>query len=158
MLSWHVIRLAGGQVKSPIVLPGSGKVMWLQDEPRVGIAAVVQTPHGLMTIATTHLSFVPVWNGVQLRKLCAELELTCRGPQVLLGDLNMPPPLPAGAVPLAVAGARSRPTRPSDPKIQLDHVLGQGALPPVKAVETPVLPVSDHRALLVEFAAPTTTR
>ena len=29
----------------------------------------METPLGVMTIATTHLSFVPGWNGVQLRRL-----------------------------------------------------------------------------------------
>jgi endonuclease/exonuclease/phosphatase (EEP) superfamily protein YafD len=35
--------------------------------------------------------------------------------------------------------------------VQLDHVLASGDLPPVRTVETPVLPVSDHRALVVEL-------
>ena len=38
-----------------------------------------------------------------------------------------------------------------EPRIQLDHVLGSGALPAVLAVEAPRLAVSDHRALLVEL-------
>ncbi|MBW3609862.1 MAG: GIY-YIG nuclease family protein [Actinobacteria bacterium] len=46
-----------------------------------------------MTIATTHLSFVPLWNGKQLRTLTGELG-RLPGPRVLLGDLNMPPPFP----------------------------------------------------------------
>ncbi len=147
--SWHVVRLAAAKVKSPIMIPGSGKVMWLQDEPRVGIGAVVETPYGQMTIATTHLSFVPIWNGVQLRKLCAELELL-PGPRVLLGDLNMPPPFPR--VLSRWQSLAKVATYPStDPKIQLDHVLGHGTLPPVKTIETPVLSVSDHRALLIEL-------
>ncbi len=149
VLSWHTIRLAAAKVRSPIMLPGSGKVIWLQDEPRVGIAAVVDTPVGVMTIATTHLSFVPVWNGVQLRKLCGELE-QLPGPRVLLGDLNMPPPFPR--VLSRWQSMAKVATYPStEPKIQLDHVLGHGVLPPVRTVETPVLTVSDHRALLVEL-------
>ena len=45
-----------------------------------------------------------------------------------------------------------RPTYPSpEPRVQLDHVLGGGTLPPVRSVETPVLDVSDHRALVVEL-------
>ena len=149
VLSWHTVRLAAARVRSPIVLPGSRQVVWLQDEPRVGVAAVVETPLGPMTVATTHLSFVPVWNGVQLRTLCAALE-RLPGPRVLLGDLNMPPPFPrllSGWRPLA-----RTPTYPStDPRVQLDHVLGSGALPPVRSVATPVLPVSDHRALVVDL-------
>ena len=147
--SWHVTRLPAAPVRSPIVLPGTKQVIWLKDEPRVGLAAVVETPGGLMTIATTHLSFVPVWNGKQLRTLTADLA-RLPGPAVLLGDLNMPPPFPrvlSGWKVLAKA-----PTYPAwEPKIQLDHVLGRGVLPAVARVESPELTVSDHRALLVEL-------
>lgn len=150
VLSWHVTRLPAAPVRSPIVLPGSRQVVWLKDEPRVGLAAVVETPLGLMTVATTHLSFVPVWNGKQLRTFTADLA-TLPGPRVLLGDLNMPPPFPrvlSGWRVLAKAA-----TYPAwEPRIQLDHVLASGDLPPVVAVETPELAVSDHRALLVQLA------
>lgn len=150
VLSWHVLRLRAAPVRSPILLPGTRTLIWLQDEPRVALAAVVETPSGPMTVATTHLSFVPVWNGVQLRKVTAWLR-TLPGPQVLLGDLNMPGPLPR-----ALTGWRAlarTPTYPSlpEPRIQLDHILARGTLPPVRAVETPVLPLSDHRALVVDL-------
>ena len=152
--SWHVVRLPAAPVRSPVVLPGSRRVIWLQDEPRVGLAAVVESPLGPMTVATTHLSFVPVWNGVQLRRLTAALAAQ-PGPQVLLGDLNMPPPFPRG-----LTGWRSlarTATYPVwEPRIQLDHVLGRGALPPVTGVESPALAVSDHRALLVTLGGPVT--
>ena len=148
--AWKVVRLAAAPVRSPIVLPGTRRVMWLQDEPRVGLAAVVETPRGPMTVATTHLSFVPVWNGVQLRTLTAALA-GLPGPRVLLGDLNMPPPFPRGLTGWT-ALART-PTYPAwEPRVQLDHVLGSGALPPVRSVESPELDISDHRALLVELA------
>ncbi|MCA1711102.1 MAG: endonuclease/exonuclease/phosphatase family protein [Actinobacteria bacterium] len=147
--SWHTVRLAAAKVRSPIMLPGTKRVMWLQDEPRVAIAAVVETPAGVMTIATTHLSFVPVWNGVQLRTLCKALS-ALPGPRVLLGDLNMPPPFPARLT--RWRSLAKVPTYPAPaPRVQLDHVLAQGDLPRVLAVETPVLPVSDHRALVVEL-------
>ena len=148
--SWHVTRLTAAPFRSPILLPGSHSMIWLRDEPRVGLAAVVQTPIGELTIATTHLSFVPGWSGVQLRKLVGELS-RLPGPQVLLGDLNMPPPFPrvlTGWRMLAKAA-----TYPSwKPRIQLDHVLASGDLPPVSSVECAQLPVSDHRGLLVELA------
>lgn len=148
--SWHVTRLAAAPVRSPIMIPGSKQVIWLRDEPRVGLAAVVQTPIGDMTIATTHLSFVPVWNGVQLRKVTADLA-SLPGPRVLLGDLNMPPPFPR--VLTRWASLARVATYPAwEPKVQLDHVLGSGDLPAVTAVESPELAVSDHRGLLVELA------
>ena len=148
--AWHVTRLPASPVRSPVVLPGSKQLIWLQDEPRVGLAAVVESPIGPLTIGTTHLSFVPVWNGKQLRTFTGELA-RLPGPRVLLGDLNMPPPFPrvlTGWSPLARTA-----TYPSwEPKIQLDHVLGSGELPPVAAVEAPRLSISDHRGLLVELA------
>ena len=116
----------------------------------VGLAAVVESPVGPVTVATTHLSFVPGWNGVQLRTLTAALA-QLPGPTVLLGDLNMPPPLPR-LLTRCRALART-PTYPSwEPRIQLDHVLATGELPPVTSVEAPRLAVSDHRGLLVQLA------
>ena len=147
--AWHTVRLAAAPVRSPIMLPGTRQVMWLQDEPRVAVAAVVESPLGVMTIATTHLSFVPGWNGRQLRRVCAALE-QLPGPRVLLGDLNMPPPFPrllSRWRPLA----RVRTYPASAPRVQLDHALGHGRLPAVRRVETPALPVSDHCALVVEL-------
>lgn len=147
--SWHVLRLPAAPVRSPVLLPGTKQLIWLQDEPRVGLAAVVETPLGTMTVATTHLSFVPVWNGVQLRRLTAWLA-KLPGPCVLLGDLNMPPPLPR-----VLSGWRSLArvkTYPmTEPRLQLDHVLGHGDLPPVSSVAAPALTVSDHRALVIEL-------
>jgi endonuclease/exonuclease/phosphatase family metal-dependent hydrolase len=147
--SWQVTRLPAAPVRSPVVLPGTRQLVWLQDEPRVGLAAVVDSPAGPLTVATTHLSFVPVWNGVQLRRLTAALG-ALPAPRVLLGDLNMPAPFPR-----LLTGWRSlasAPTYPvNDPRLQLDHALGDGALPPVHAVETPPLAVSDHRPLLVHL-------
>jgi len=145
--SWHVTRLRAARVRSPVLLPGTRQLLWLRDEPRVGLAAVVQTPLGPVTVATTHLSFVPGWNGAQLRTLTASLA-RLPGPHVLLGDLNMPPPLPGLLTRWRVL-ART-PTYPApEPRVQLDHVLASGDLPPVTSVETPELPLSDHRALVV---------
>jgi endonuclease/exonuclease/phosphatase family metal-dependent hydrolase len=147
--SWHVVRLAAQRMPSPILLPGTRRVMWLKDEPRVAIAAVVEGPVGVMTVATTHLSFVPGWNGAQLRRVCRALEVL-PGPRVLLGDLNMPSPFP-GLLSRWQVLAKA-PTYPvGAPRVQLDWALGHGALPPVRSVDTPSLPVSDHRALVVEL-------
>jgi endonuclease/exonuclease/phosphatase family metal-dependent hydrolase len=60
---------------------------------------------------------------------------------VLLGDLNMPPPFPRALTRWQVL-ARTHTYPAWEPKIQLDHVLGSGALPAVLAVEAPRLAVS----------------
>ena len=147
--AWHTLRLTPARVRSPIVLPGSRQVIWLQDEPRVVVAAVLDGPYGVMTAASTHLSFVPGWNAVQLRRVVRWLQLL-PGPRVLLGDLNLPAG-PAGAISRWRVLGRARTYPSPEPRVQLDHILGAGSLPPVRAVETPVLPVSDHRALVVEL-------
>ena len=56
--------------------------------------AQFDTPLGPLTIANTHLSFVPGWNRVQLRRLSPRPARVSR-PRMLIGDLNMTPPTPA---------------------------------------------------------------
>jgi endonuclease/exonuclease/phosphatase family metal-dependent hydrolase len=125
-------------------------VLWLRDEPRVLIAAVLDTPAGAMTVGNTHLSFVPGWNGAQLRRAARALR-GLPAPRVLLGDLNLPGALPrwlTGWIPLAQA--LTFPTE--EPRVQLDHVLGHGpALPPVAAAGAREMALSDHRALIVDL-------
>ncbi|MDP1807535.1 MAG: endonuclease/exonuclease/phosphatase family protein, partial [Acidimicrobiales bacterium] len=92
---WHVVRLRAAKVRAPVAVPGGrGRFILLPDEPRVALAAEVETSAGLLVVATTHLSFVPGWNLAQLRKVTGALEklgLPC----VLLGDLNFPGRLPS---------------------------------------------------------------
>ena len=155
--SWHVVRLPSAPVRSPVLVPstarpGRPRAVWLPDEPRLGLAAVVTGPTGPMTVATTHLSFVPGWNAVQLRRLFRALA-DLPQPVVLLGDLNLPGVAARGAARLAGWRSLARvATWPATgPRVQFDHVLARGTLPPVTSVETPTLPVSDHRALVVEL-------
>lgn len=146
---WRVLRLPPAPLKAPVLIPGSHRLLWLQDEPRVVLAAVVETPSGVVTVASTHLSFVPGWNVLQLRRLSRWLQRLPQ-PQVLLGDLNLPPRV-AGTVSGFHVLAR-HPTYPAPrPRLQLDHVLGRGALMPVAASAARALDVSDHRALWVEL-------
>src|SRR5699024_10193924 len=67
--AWHLLRLAPAPlVRMPIPVPGTGQVLWLLDEPRAVLTATLETPAGVMTLACTHLSFVPGVNAVQLRR------------------------------------------------------------------------------------------
>ena len=153
---WQVLRFAAAPGWTPLLIPSDPpRIMRIPDEPRVAVAAVVDAPSGPITVITAHLSFVPGFNIVQLRRL-ARWALTMPGPHLLIGDFNLP-----GLVPRLVTGwtqlARIA-TYPSPrPRVQLDHVLGHGVeLEAVRAVSARHQAVSDHRALVVdlELASP----
>jgi endonuclease/exonuclease/phosphatase family metal-dependent hydrolase len=142
---WRLLSLGHARMRAPIWLPVERRLVSAADEPRVAIAALLDG----MSVVATHLSFVPGANVRQLRRL-ARWAARLPGPVVLLGDLNLP-----GALPHLLAGREWRslgrlPTYPAvRPRVQFDHALGHGLLPPVRAVASLPLPVSDHRALLV---------
>jgi len=152
VLRWQITPLPPAPVRSPVYVPRAG-VLLLKDEPRVLLAAVVDTPHGQITVATTHLSFVPGWNVRQLRTAVRVLR-RLPAPRILLGDLNLP-----GALVRAFSrwGTLARqPTYPSPaPRAQLDHILadprGAERLGRVVRVRSPQAAVSDHRPLVVHL-------
>ncbi|GAA3449420.1 endonuclease/exonuclease/phosphatase family protein [Dactylosporangium matsuzakiense] len=153
VLEWRITRLPAAPLRAPILIPGPERMrmMLLDDEPRVLLAAVVATPIGRVTIATTHLSFVPGWNIRQLHLVRRALR-TLPAPRILLADLNLP-----GGLPRLFSGwhrLAGVPTYPSPaPQIQFDHVLadrrGFDRLPRVVEVASPRMPFSDHRPLVV---------
>lgn len=150
--AWHVLSLAAAPVRSPVIVPGAGRqVLLLADEPRVGLAAVVERADGrLLTVAATHLSFVPGWNLVQLARLTRWLRRLPQ-PVVLLGDLNLPAPLPR-LLPSWSSLARHATFPAPQPRVQLDHVLARGNVGALLASDAHQLAVSDHRALSVDLA------
>jgi endonuclease/exonuclease/phosphatase family metal-dependent hydrolase len=148
VVSWRVVRLPTLPTRVPIWLRDARRPAIVSEEPRVAVAAVLDTPGGQMTVTTTHLSFVPGWNSVQLRRLLRSLAGT-REPLALIGDLNMEPRQAArvsGLRPLAsgLTFPLATPTR------QLDHVLARGPLRATGPAEAVRLPLSDHRALVVD--------
>jgi endonuclease/exonuclease/phosphatase family metal-dependent hydrolase len=122
-----------------------------RDEPRVAVAAVLDGPDGQFTVCNTHLSFIPGWSALQLRRLVHSLTGT-REPLVVMGDLNMQTPQA-----VRTSGLRSiaaAPTFPApDPRRQIDHVLVRGGLRATGPAEAVQLPLSDHRALVVPARA-----
>jgi endonuclease/exonuclease/phosphatase family metal-dependent hydrolase len=146
--SWQVLRLPRIPLRFPMYLPGPGKVMIVREEPRAVVIAQIETPSGCVTVANTHLSFVPGWNRVQLRRLRRDLA-ALPGPRLLMGDLNMGPPGPT-----ALTGMRSlaaMPTFPAhEPQRQLDFVLVDDPSVQARYCDTPEMPVSDHRPLVVD--------
>ena len=134
-ISWQVLRLPRIPVK---------------DEPRAGVAAQLDTPLGVLTVVNTHLSFVPGWNRVQLNHLMRDVR-GLPGPRVVMGDLNTSSSTLSrrtGLRPLAVA-----PTFPvRSPGRQLDHILTDHDDLVVTDASTPVLPISDHRPLVIDVS------
>jgi len=147
--AWEIVRLPELRAPVPMRFHGSRRPTLIRDEPRVAMAAQVESPAGPITIANTHLSFIRWWNRRQLRHLVRSLA-PARRPLVLMGDLNMGPGLAT-----SVTGMRAlalRPTFPADePREQIDHVLADGAVR-AQAFEVRRLPLSDHRALIVDLA------
>lgn len=140
---WRALRLGAARIRSPVYVPAARRFILLPDEPRLALVADVDG----LAVASVHLSFVPVYNLVQLRRATRQLG---EGPCVLLGDLNVPGRLPAlvtGWRPLARAT-----TFPADrPSWQIDHALAHGPVPAPLRIETRRLPLSDHRALIVDL-------
>jgi endonuclease/exonuclease/phosphatase family metal-dependent hydrolase len=149
-LTWQVVRLPRIPAKFPMYLPGPGKVMIVDEEPRAAVVARFDTDLGPITVANTHLSFVPGWNRVQLRRLYGDLR-GFPGPRVLMGDLNMTPPTPQRWTRLRpLATARTFPV--DAPEHQLDHILTDDIRLTAAATSTPALPISDHRPLVVDVS------
>jgi len=124
----------------------------VNEEPRAAVLARIETPLGAMTVANSHLSFVPAWNRRQLRRLLTDLR-GLPGPRLLMGDLN----LDSSAVQRrssmrALARAATFPA--PQPRRQLDHILTDDTGLVVEKVEAPQLPISDHRALVVQVRRP----
>ena len=148
--AWHCLVLPGAPGRWPVLAPGTRTPILIADEPRVVLAAVLDTPGGAMTVATTHLSFAPGWNVWQLRRAIAYLR-PLPAPRVLLGDFNVPSTVARYASGWQLlAKAATYPA--TAPKIQLDHALGHGGVPAVRHVDAVRLPISDHRALVLDLA------
>ena len=147
VVSWRVVRLPALRAAVPMWFKGSRRPVWVRDEPRVAVAAVLDGPFGEFTVCTTHLSFIPGWSALQLSRLVRSLTGTPE-PLVLIGDLNMEQRQASQVSGLRAAA--SAPTFPVDaPRRQLDHVLVRGALRATGPAEAVRLPLSDHRALVV---------
>ncbi len=148
--TWQVLQLPKVPGTFPFWLRTPRKLIMVKEEPRSAVFGQFETPLGPVAVANAHLSFVPAWNGMQLRRIRRYLQIF-DGPAVLMGDLNMAAPKPAditGFRPLA-----RLPTFPADvPERQLDHILLRGELGEVTGVSAPELPLSDHRALVVDLS------
>jgi endonuclease/exonuclease/phosphatase family metal-dependent hydrolase len=148
VVSWRVVRLPVLRARVPMWFKGRRRPIMVSDEPRVAVAAVLEGPEGQLTVTNTHLSFLPGLNALQLRRLVRSLTGT-REPLVVMGDLNMEQRQAAAVSGLrAIATADTFPT--DAPRRQLDHILARGPLRAAGRARALRLPLSDHRALLVD--------
>lgn len=127
-------------------------------EQRTAVLAAIRVGSTSVTVAAAHLSNKQGHNVRQLRELQGVLAGR-PAPRLLLGDLNLPWMAVLLASRRGWPGAGRGDTIPnSRPNRQLDHVLRNdpaGVLRP-RGVRVVAAPVSDHRALVVDFdvAAP----
>lgn len=170
---WRAVRLPQLDRPVPVRFPGHTNPTLVEDEPRAALVAEVLTPDGVLTVAATHLTFIPSWNDRQLVRLVRDVvdglpardageegdrgdggssgDRGAAGPAVLMGDLNLHPPHPERLTrwtPLAT-GATFPAHAPTE---QLDHVLGRGAVRAAGPGRALDLGLSDHRALVVDVA------
>jgi endonuclease/exonuclease/phosphatase family metal-dependent hydrolase len=162
VISWHRLNLGNSPIGMPLVVPGdeTGKgrprFIYVRDEPRVAIAAVLENG---WVIINTHLSFVPGFNLAQLRKIKRwaqklGVENKCR--VVIMGDLNLPKNLPVIASDWISLVQQN--TYPSwGAKIQFDYILAQGLREgkyhpiDISTLVISHLGISDHLPLAVEI-------
>lgn len=153
VLQWRIERFTSPAWRVPLVVPGPQRrpqVVRVPDEPRAAVAAVIDSPLGVMTVATAHLSFIPGVNIRQLRDLVRRTADLPR-PFILLGDFNMPGRLPAVITRMRALAKGA--TYPSfKPTIQFDHVLADGLAPTMRTQATvSALNISDHCAVSVDL-------
>jgi endonuclease/exonuclease/phosphatase family metal-dependent hydrolase len=148
--SWHVRRFGPAPIGMPLMVHGARGLTHVRDEPRLGVAAVLEGPSGPLTVVAAHLSFMPGWNVAQLRTL-ARWAREFPGPRLLIGDFNLPGALPRVTTRWAQLARAA--TYPSwRPRVQFDHVLGDGIdNSAVRDVQVLRLGVSDHCALAVDL-------
>jgi endonuclease/exonuclease/phosphatase family metal-dependent hydrolase len=156
MTDIEVMRFKAAPISLPLLVPSNPRPRMIKvaDEPRVAIIADVETPLGTVTVATTHLSFVPGFNVSQLRKLTKHLS-NRTNPVIIFGDFNLP-----GKSANLVSrwdSLAELPTYPTfKPRIQFDHVISRG-LDDAKiqqardSAQVMQLAISDHCALVVEI-------
>jgi endonuclease/exonuclease/phosphatase family metal-dependent hydrolase len=147
--SWQdVVRLPAVPFRVPMLVHGRRRLIFAKDEARVALAGSVETPAGRLNVMTTHLSFLPVWNVLQLRRVLRPLQVT-PVPAVLMGDLNMD--LRQAVRVTGMQPLVEQSSYPADrPNEQIDHILGRG-LADNGAGVAHELPLSDHLALSVDL-------
>jgi len=85
---WHRINLGKAPLGMPLLVAGEKRprFIYVSDEPRSALVAELENG---ISVTTTHLSFVPIKNLIQLRKIAKWVE-QLPGIHVMTGDFNLP--------------------------------------------------------------------
>jgi endonuclease/exonuclease/phosphatase family metal-dependent hydrolase len=152
--SWLRLELGRSRIGMPLLIgneKGKLAMLYVKDEPRLAIAAVLENG---WTVINTHLSFVPLVNVYQLFKLsrwAESIEREYATKVILLGDFNLP-----GGIPSKLTSWKRATQSLSYPswasKISFDYILmRQENLAESTEVITPALDISDHRAISIDL-------
>ena len=155
---WDRLELGKSPFGMPLVIPAENKkgkqsvrMIYVADEPRVALAATLDNG---WTVINTHLSFVPLVNYRQLRKIkkwAAELSAQYGTQALIIGDMNLPKGLPAIASTWnSLVEQNSYPSWRA--KIQFDYILSD-SLKPDQYESLPTLKtgMSDHLPVRVNI-------
>ena len=85
---WHRINLGKAPLGMPLLVAGETRpqLIYVSDEPRSALVAELENG---VSVTTTHLSFVPLKNWSQLRKIAGWVE-QLPGLHIMTGDFNLP--------------------------------------------------------------------
>jgi endonuclease/exonuclease/phosphatase family metal-dependent hydrolase len=152
--SWLRLELGRSVLGMPLAVgneKGKLALIYVKDEPRVAIAAVLENG---WTVINTHLSFVPFVNIYQLFKLsrwAKAIEREYSTKVILLGDFNLPGGIPSKLT-LWKRATQSLSYPSWSPKISFDYILmREEHLSRSSEVITPTLDISDHRPLSIDL-------
>jgi endonuclease/exonuclease/phosphatase family metal-dependent hydrolase len=144
---WHRINLGKAPLGMPLLVAGEKRpqLIYVSDEPRSALVAELENG---ISVTTTHLSFVPIKNAMQLRKISKWVE-QLPGIHIMTGDFNLPwglGPKISGWHDLAVGA-----TYPSwKPAIEFDYIMSKELKPnQVKPQIHDHYGISDHRAISI---------
>jgi endonuclease/exonuclease/phosphatase family metal-dependent hydrolase len=145
--SWHRVDLGRSWIGMPLLVGGKRglRILYVKDEPRVALIAELANGY---TVAVTHLSFVPIVNYLQLRKLQRTMK-RLPGKRVIIGDLNLPFAIPHRLTRWHSLVPQS--TYPAwKPAIQFDYIMSE-ELESGRAIVFPRSEMSDHLPIGFDF-------
>lgn len=151
---WLRLELGRSLIGLPLAVANSAgkpRLLYVKDEPRVALAAVLENG---WTVINTHLSFVPLVNIYQLIRLsrwAKKIELEHGTKVLLVGDFNLPWGLPTKFTRwVRATHALSYPSW--KPAISFDYILARsGNLAKLEEFHHQPVEFSDHRAISVDI-------